>query len=629
MAMLLWWIPLLPLLGFVALSCVPLWLQREPSEKFCAVIGVGSVGLAALSTAGLCVQFLAGESRPIRIRLWRWLQISDGDYPLQLDFAFHVDALTLVMLSVITGVGFLIHLYSAAYMRGDDSYRRYFAYLNLFVFSMLILVLADNLVLLYLGWEGVGLCSYLLIGFWYRNPDNGRAARKAFIVTRVGDTALLVGLFLLLREFHTLALPPLMNAVRSPGADPQILTLAALLLLGGALGKSAQLPLQTWLPDAMAGPTPVSALIHAATMVTAGVYLVARCHELFLRSEVAMLATATLGTLTLLLAGLSALAQTDIKRVLAYSTISQLGYMFLALGAGAFSAAIFHLVTHAFFKALLFLAAGVVILSLHHEQDMRTMGGLRKKLPLVFAVFVVGCAALAALPLTSGFFSKEQILAQTWDMFGGTNPFWLGGVTGALVTGMYSARLLTQVFFGAEGSASRHCRSAMGPAMTIPLVVLALLALVGGALPLHLDSVFGSAGDHQVPGPAQWVAAAAPVCGILVWLLIRVATARSHRRAKELQGFRISRMLHAWSKAGWGFDRLYQILLVEPIHWAARANRNDFVDKCYAGISRACLTMHVWLSESQSGLLRSYLTAIAAGVVGALCLILLISAVYV
>ncbi len=614
----------MPLLGFITLSCTPLWLQREPSEKFTTVLGVGSVGLAALLTAALGAGFQTHDATIIQTPLWQWVQVSDGKFPLQLNFGFHVDALTLVMLSVITGVGFLIHVYSAAYMRGDDSYRRYFAYLNLFVFSMLVLVLADNLALLYLGWEGVGLCSYLLIGFWYRNPDNGRAARKAFIVTRVGDTAMLIGLLLLLKEFHTLSLQPLMNAVRSPGADPEVLTLAALLLLGGTTGKSAQLPLQTWLPDAMAGPTPVSALIHAATMVTAGVYLVARCHDLFLRSEIAMLATATIGTLTLLLAGISALAQTDLKRVLAYSTISQLGYMFLALGAGAFSAAVFHLVTHAFFKALLFLSAGVVILSLHHEQDIRSMGGLRKKLPLVCTAFAIGCAALAALPLTSGFFSKEQILAQTWNTFGGLNPFWIGGIVGALVTGMYSARLLTQVFFGREGSASQHCRSAQMPAMSVPLTVLALLALLGGAIPLHLDSVFGSIGNHHVPSLVQWIAAAAPICGILIWLLIRYLAEQNRAKTQSHFFFPI---LQNWARNGWGFDRLYQALLTAPLRWVASANRDDIVDKCYASVGSTCLRLHFWLSRTQSGLLRSYLTAIVAGVIGVLFLFLLITAV--
>lgn len=373
------WIPLLPLLGFLILICVPLFGRRELPESVTATIGVGSVGLAALLAATVSIAvFRDNPSALMQVSLWQWLAVND----LQLGFDFYVDWLTLVMLLVITGVGFLIHLYSAGYMRGDPGYRRYFAYLNLFICAMLILVLADNLVLLYLGWEGVGLCSYLLIGFWYKDPANGAAARKAFIVTRVGDTAMVIGLFLLFSQFATLNIRELLQTADTSNLNDPIITLAALLLLGGAVGKSAQLPLQTWLPDAMAGPTPVSALIHAATMVTAGVYLIARMHPLFALSETAMSAVAVVGALTLLLAGCSALVQSDLKRVLAYSTISQIGYMFLALGVGAWSGAIFHLMTHAFFKALLFLSAGSVILSLHHEQNIFAMGGLRKKFPL-------------------------------------------------------------------------------------------------------------------------------------------------------------------------------------------------------------------------------------------------------
>src|SRR5690348_7380797 len=315
------------------------------------------------------------------------------------------------MVLVITFVAFLIHLYSTEYMEGDVGYSRFFAYMNLFVASMVTLVLADNLLLLYLGWEGVGLCSYLLIGFWYTDPANGRAARKAFIVTRVGDTSMVIGLFLIFQRLGTLNIQDLMHRAAQQwpvGAAVAIATSA--LLLGGAVGKSAQLPLQTWLPDAMAGPTPTSALIHAATMVTAGVYLIARTNVLFALAPPVQLAVAVIGAATLLMAAFSALAQRDIKRVLAYSTISQIGYMLLALGLGAWSAAMFHFMTHAFFKALLFMAAGAVIQSLHHEQDMFRMGGLRRELPLTFWAFLIGGSALAGMPLvTAGFFSKDLI----------------------------------------------------------------------------------------------------------------------------------------------------------------------------------------------------------------------------
>ena len=338
------------------------------------------------------------------------------------------------MVLVITIVGFLIHVYSAEYMFEDEGYSRFFAYMNLFVSAMLILVLADNLVFLYLGWEGVGLCSYLLIGFWYSDPVNGRAARKAFIVTRIGDTALAIGLFLLFTNLGTLNIQELMLTAStkwSVGSETAIL--AAALLLGGALGKSAQLPLQVWLPDAMAGPTPVSALIHAATMVTAGVYLIARTHVLFELAPPVQNAVAVIGAATLLIAGFSAIVQNDIKRVLAYSTISQIGYMFLALGVGAWSAAMFHFMTHAFFKALLFLGAGVVILAQHGEHNIFKMGGLRKKLPSTFWTFLIGSASLSALPLvTAGFYSKDLILWQAWSSSSGSVALWAAGLAGRL-----------------------------------------------------------------------------------------------------------------------------------------------------------------------------------------------------
>ena len=328
--------------------------------------------------------------------LWKWIDVAG----LNPSFAFHLDALSLVFIFVITFVGFLIHLYSIEFMADDEGFSRFFAYLNLFVCSMLILVLADNLVLMYLGWEGVGLCSYLLIGFWYEEKKNGDAARKAFIVTRVGDTAMAIGLFMLFDAFGTLTIQDILTqAPQVWTAGSQTATIIAFLLLGGAVGKSAQLPLQTWLPDAMAGPSPVSALIHAATMVTAGVYLIARTHVIFELAPVAQLTVGIVGALTLLLAGFSALTQFDLKRVLAYSTISQIGYMFLALGVGAWSAAIFHFMIHAFFKALLFFGAGAVILMLHHEHDMFKMGGLKEQSPFNLLDFfdwlgLIGCAAL-------------------------------------------------------------------------------------------------------------------------------------------------------------------------------------------------------------------------------------------
>ena len=407
-------IPALPLAGFLVLS-----LAGRGFQKMHCLHWRRYVSAAAVIAIILGIQFLqtppAGEA--YTQTLWQWMSTENFSVSVSL----RVDALSMVFVFIITFVGALIHIYSTAFMRHDRDYARFFASMNLFVCAMLLLVMADNLVLMYLGWEGVGLCSYLLIGFWYETPANCQAANKAFYITRIGDTAMAIGLFLLFKELGTLNIPDILE--QSPkhfGDNPSNITLIALLLLAGGMGKSAQLPLQTWLPDAMAGPSPVSALIHAATMVTAGVYLIARMHVVFQLSPMAMDVTAVVGAVTLFVAGFSAMVQTDIKRILAYSTISQIGYMFLALGIGAWSAAIFHFFTHAFFKALLFLAAGAVIESLHHEHNIFKMGGLKNKMPVVFRCFLAGAAALAALPLiTAGFFSKDPILWYSWSAVNG------------------------------------------------------------------------------------------------------------------------------------------------------------------------------------------------------------------
>ena len=405
----LWLIPTLPLLGFTILV---LSSGRMPREK-ARVVGIGSIALSFMTTLYIATQYYAAASHGLdhgagfTVSLWPWIVAGD----LNLNFSLYLDGLSLSMLFVIPGVGTLIHIYASGYMWDDPDYTRFFTYMNLFVAAMLMLVLADNLVLMFLGWEGVGLCSFLLIGFWYKDPENGFAARKAFVVTRAGDTAFAIGLFLLFRELGSLEIQEILHrATDEWEVGANMPTLIAILLLGGAVGKSAQLPLQTWLPDAMAGPTPVSALIHAATMVTAGVYLIARTHPVFLLSPTAMTLVASVGLITLLIAGFTALNQWDIKRVLAYSTMSQIGYMFLALGVEAWDSSIFHLMTHALFKALLFLTAGSIILALHHEQDIRKMVGLRKQLPVPFWCFLIGSACLIALPPTSGFWSKEPIL---------------------------------------------------------------------------------------------------------------------------------------------------------------------------------------------------------------------------
>jgi NADH-quinone oxidoreductase subunit L len=492
----LWLVPALPLLGFILL----MFFGKYFSKKLQGTIGTLSVALSAIIVFLIAFSFfkLPANSQTFSQNLWTWFKVPG----LTLAFTLHLDSLSLIFIFVITFVGALIHLYSVEYMKDEEGFARFFAYMNLFVASMLILVLAESYVLLYLGWEGVGLCSYLLIGFFYKDLNNNYAARKAFIVTRIGDTALLIGIFLLFSKFGTLSISLIQtnaSSIIEPGST--LALVIGLLLLGGAVGKSAQLPLQVWLPDAMAGPTPVSALIHAATMVTAGVYLIARSHVLFMLSPTAMAIVATIGALTLLIAGISALYQRDIKRVLAYSTISQIGYMFLALGVGAWSAGVFHFMIHAFFKALLFLGAGAVILALHHEQDMFKMGGLKKKLPVIYWTFLIGCGSLAALPLiTAGFYSKDSILWYSFASPSGNVWLWLAGLVGAFITGIYTFRMFFLTFHGEEKT---HVHYNPGNTMTAPLIILAVLALLGGfiEMPENLGHVtlFSSLVEKTLP----------------------------------------------------------------------------------------------------------------------------------
>ena len=640
-------IPACPLAGFLILALFGARLSRNAV----AAIGTGTVALSALFALHLAfASFTALQAGGvITARIWTWWSVGT----LAPAIAFHLDALSLVFVLVIAFVGALIHLYATEYMRGEEGYARFFAYMNLFVGAMLILVLADNLLLLYLGWEGVGLCSYLLIGFWYRDPANGRAARKAFIVTRIGDVSMAVGLFLLFWNLDTVHISALLGrAATEWPVGSTLATGAALLLLGGAVGKSAQLPLQTWLPDAMAGPTPVSALIHAATMVTAGVYLIARMHAIFALAPTALAAVAVIGTLTLLIAGASALAQSDIKRVLAYSTISQIGYMFLALGVGAWSAAVFHFLTHAFFKALLFLGAGVVILALHHEQNLDRMGGLRRVLPITFATFLVGAASLAALPLvTAGFYSKDLILWEAWASPRGSAWLWAGGLVGALITALYAFRLVFRVFGGAlpegKGVTAEGKPGGPGAAMLVPLVVLAVLALFGGLIEIpatlgghhgfsrFLDGVFTSHPHGATPAEAapiahaaghgeeallQIIAALVTIVGILIaYLLFLRRPGLVRRWFGAGAGARVRSFLHA----GWGFDWLYERLFIRPFVWLARINRNDAFDAAYTGLAASATAAHGALARTQNGRLRLYAMAIAAGAIVIIAILVL------
>ena len=489
-----WLVPLLPFVG-VLLNGLVLW-KRIP-KKTVAIIACGTVGLACLIGVGAVASYMASPEyaagEPFEKVLYVWipagaLHLTDGTFAdFTVEMGFLLDPLSAVMLFVVTFVGFWIHVYSIGYMHDDPGFQRYFTYLNLFMGAMLLLILGNNFLVLFVGWEGVGLCSYLLIGFWYKEEFPPYAGRKAFIVNRIGDAGFLAGLFALASTFGTLNFRQLFGRM---AADPHVMegefvlglslaSFVALCLFIGAVGKSAQIPLYVWLPDAMAGPTPVSALIHAATMVTAGVYMVARSNVLYqLASNVSML-VAVIGALTAIFAATMGLAQTDIKKVLAYSTVSQLGYMFLAAGVGAYWVAIFHLATHAFFKGLMFLGSGSVIHAMGGEQDMRYMGGLRKYMPTTYWTFLVGTLAIAGVPGFAGFFSKDQILAST---FMGHKVLWMVGLVTAGLTALYMFRLLFMTFWGEfRGSEEqRHHLHESPPVMTIPLVVLAVGAVISG-----------------------------------------------------------------------------------------------------------------------------------------------------
>jgi NADH-quinone oxidoreductase subunit L len=469
----LWLIPTLPLLG-AAWNGIA---GRHRSERHVAAVAVGSVALSFL--VALRAFWLLGSAPHLESH-FPW--IAAGGF--QADFNFYLDPLSAVMTLIVTGVGLLIHIYAVGYMSREGGYYRFFAYLNLFLFFMLTLVLAGNYLLLFVGWEGVGLCSYLLIGFYFRNPDAADAGKKAFLVTRLGDFGFLIALLLLYKKFHSLnffeVLPAAALApVETDGFGP--LTWICLLLLMGATGKSAQVPLYVWLPDAMLGPTPVSALIHAATMVTAGVYIIARSSILYIHAPDALLAVAVIGGITALYAATIAVAQTDIKRILAYSTISQIGYMVMACGVAAFSAGIFHLMTHAFFKALLFLGAGSVIHALGGEQDIRKMGGLRPHLPRTYGAMLAACVAIAAIPPFSGFYSKDEILWEAYSSPYGGILFWLLGVMTAGLTSFYMFRLFFLTFHGERRAETvGHAPHESPPIMTVPLLILALLSIGGG-----------------------------------------------------------------------------------------------------------------------------------------------------
>jgi len=592
----LWVVPALPLLGFLVNGALALW--RPAAKTAVSLVGVGVLVLACAAAVAAVTGF-AGlhPAAPLVFRYWEWMPVGE----LRLDFALQLDQLSAVMLLVVTGVGALIHLFSVGYMREDPGYARFFAYLNLFVFFMLVLVLGASFPVLFVGWEGVGLCSYLLIGFWFNEQINADDGNKAFIVNRIGDVGFLIAMFLIFRATGSLDFGPVFERARAvfPPAGAAV-TAVTLCLFLGCTGKSAQIPLFTWLPDAMQGPTPVSALIHAATMVTAGVYLVARCNVLFALSPLGSATVAGVGALTALFAATIALKQWDLKRVLAYSTISQLGYMFLGVGTGAYAAGIFHLVTHAFFKALLFLGSGSVIHAMHqayhathaHDdaQDMRNMGGLQRYLPWTATLMWIATLAIAGIPPLSGFFSKDEILGAAFAL-GTAQPAWLVywamGLAAALLTAFYMTRLMLYTFHGPNRTGERereHLHEAPW-VMTGPLVVLGALSLAGSVLNLpelvggkpfleHWLAPVTALADRMRPvveisRAVEWTL----VGGAVLVAALGIAGAVRLLRPEALVAARLAspetglgRVL--WKK--WYVDEIYDAAIVRPIRWLAR-----------------------------------------------------------
>ncbi|MBK6889324.1 MAG: NADH-quinone oxidoreductase subunit L [Sphingobacteriales bacterium] len=611
-------IPLLPLLGFIIIGLFGNKLNKTLAG------GIASATVLGAFVASLALFFNIHQNhKAFEYIAFTWIKAGG----FQADMGFLIDELSVWMMLVITGIGFLIHIYSTGYMAHDPGFSRFFAYLNLFIFSMLLLVMGNNFLILFIGWEGVGLCSYLLIGFWYKNNEYGKAARKAFIMNRIGDLGLLLGIFLIFTTIGTVNYANLNTLVAT--ATPTTLTVIAILLFVGAMGKSAQIPLYTWLPDAMAGPTPVSALIHAATMVTAGIYMVVRTNVIYTASPFALAFVALIGLATSLFAAIIGLRQNDIKKVLAYSTVSQLGLMFLALGAGAYASAMFHLTTHAFFKALLFLGAGSVIHAMSGEQDIRNMGGLKDKLPQTFRIFLIGTLAIIGFPLLSGFFSKDEILA---NVFAYSPVLWFFGLVSSVITAFYMLRLLFLTFYGNfRGTEQQAHHLHESPAsMTIPLWILAGLSVIGGLLNLP-HFIFHESGSWL----AHWYQSVIPplttnLSASTEWLLMLFTTAlilavlylnyqwyvQKGSLAKsndQLKGW------EKWAANKFYIDELYDLIFVKPItllsHFFSRIIDNSIIDGFVNGVGRATLSISDGLRRLQTGNIEFYFFGIVLGII--------------
>ena len=646
----LWLLPLFPLAGFAINGILGRRLPKAAVSAvallFPAAAFVQVLWIVARVHQGLALPYLESFATP-------WIAVTG----FHANFSFLLDQLTLVMLLVVTGVGLVIHLYSVGYMAAEEGYWRFFAYMNLFLFFMLTLVLAANFLLMFVGWEGVGLVSYLLIGFYYTKDSAANAGKKAFIVNRIGDFGFLLAMFLLIAHFGTLSFSEVFASIAAhPELQGGFLTAIALLLLLGATGKSAQIPLYVWLPDAMEGPTPVSALIHAATMVTAGVYMLARAHVLFGRSPLALAIVAIIGAATAFFAATIGILQTDIKRVLAYSTISQLGYMFLACGVAAYSMGIFHLVTHAFFKALLFLAAGSVIHALGGEQDMRNMGGLRKKLPVTFWTMTAAVFAISGLFPFAGFFSKDAILAATFTAPQNGKALWAVGLVTAGLTSFYMFRLWYMTFFGSprydESSTGHGEHGAHGVhespwAMLLPLVILGILSLAGGwigwpaALGGHdwiahfLDPVFASVGTAQIAAsnardfPLERIlAGVSMLVALFGWWLADLMYRRKPQLADSAEQKTKPLYMLIWNK--YWVDEMYGAVIVRPIlaisrNLLGRGVETGIIDGANTAMTATASGASSGIRRMQSGNIRSYAGWLAAGAAAVLIVVLYLS----
>ncbi len=616
---------LLPLFGFLLSSLFSLTKfighHESGKEKF---VGMLSTLMIAMPFGIFATLFASFNGQAQSATLYEWMNAGE----LSIKISYQIDSLSLLMAMIVTGVGSLIHLYSIGYMHGDEGFARFFAYLNLFIFAMLNLILADNMVLMFLGWEGVGLCSYLLIGFWYDRKFDGvgittttDAANKAFIMNRIGDFAMLAAMFLIFQTISALDYNSIF-AKKEVFDSTHVFWITVLIFIG-CTGKSAQIPLYTWLPDAMAGPTPVSALIHAATMVTSGIYLIARLSPLFLMSPDTMNLIAVAGIATAFIAATIGLVQTDIKKVLAYSTVSQLGYMFLALGVGAFDSAIFHVTTHAFFKACLFLGSGSVIHALHEEQDIRKMGGLAKAMPQTNITFLVASLALAGFPLTAGFFSKDDILAKTFES--GNYVLWGIGLATAFLTAFYTMRLYALTFLGeARYSAEKHPHES--PAlMTMPLWILGALSLIGGAIGLpavvqepnwiqsFLSPSVASVQAHHLDHATEWILLA--VSSLVA--ILGLATAFNIYSKKQIQGEPEGMAAVLYRK--YYIDELYDALITKPvqyisIRWLSPID-NRVLDGIINGIGSSMIGLGGALKRWQTGVAQNYALVITIGLI--------------